>query len=184
MNKITARSFVHPWHDLSVGQDAPHTVNSIIEIVQGSKAKYELDKENGYLRLDRILSTHLTYPFHYGFIPQTYCDDKDPLDILIICSEPLFPLTIVEATVLGSMSMIDGGEQDDKIIAVASNDPLMKQKNTLSDLNPELLNTISYFFANYKAAENKVVHVEGFLERDHAHTIVEQAIALYNRTFK
>ena len=182
-NKQSDR-FFHPWHSLSVGSNAPVTVQSIIEIQQGSKAKYELDKPTGFLRLDRILSSHLRYPFHYGFIPQTYCPDDDPLDILLLCSEELVPLSIVEATVLGAVKMIDGGEQDDKIIAVATHDPAMKKIKNLHDLNSETLENIRHFFENYKKPEGKEVVIEQFLEKDEAQKIVEKSIELYKKTFK
>ncbi|MGE0206704.1 MAG: inorganic diphosphatase [Candidatus Babeliales bacterium] len=175
--------FFHPWHSLSVGENAPETVQSIIEIQQGSKAKYELDKPTGFLRLDRILSSHLHYPFHYGYIPQTYCPDEDPLDILIVCTEKLLPLSIVEATVLGAVKMIDGGKQDDKIIAVATHDPAMKQKKELTDLNEQILETIKHFFENYKKPEGKEVIIEKFLSKKEAQNIVNESIALYNSTF-
>lgn len=176
--------FFHPWHSLSVGEHAPKTVQSIIEIQQGSKTKYELDKPTGFLRLDRILGSHLHYPFHYGYIPQTYCPDDDPLDILIICTEKLLPLSIVEATVLGAVKMIDGGQQDDKIIAVVTHDPAMKNKKELNDLNSQTLETIRHFFENYKKPEKKEVIIEKFLEKDEAQEIVEKSIELYNETFK
>lgn len=175
--------FFHPWHSVPIGDNAPETVQTIIEISQGSKAKYELDKLTGFLRLDRILASNLAYPAHYGFIPQTYCDDKDPLDIILICSENLLPGSIVEATVLGAMNMIDTGEQDDKIIAVATHDPFMKQKKDISDLNPELLNTIKYFFEHYKKPEQKTVIVERFIDAQEAKKLVQQSINLYKQTF-
>lgn len=182
-NKPSDR-FFHPWHSLEVGKKAPTHVNSIIEIQQGSKAKYELDKLTGFLRLDRILSSDLRYPFHYGYIPQTYCPDNDPLDILIVCSETLLPLSIVEATVLGAVKMLDGGEQDDKIIAVATHDPAMKHIKNLSDFNQETLKTIRYFFEHYKKPEDKEVIIEQFLDKDEAEKIVEKSIELYKKTFK
>lgn len=183
MNSQQSDRFFHPWHSLSVGTNTPETVQSIIEIQQGSKAKYELDKPTGFLRLDRILSSHLHYPFHYGFIPQTYCPDKDPLDILIICSEKLLPLSIVEATVLGAVKMIDGGQQDDKIIAVATHDPAMRNKKELIDLNSQVLETIRHFFENYKIPEGKEVIIEKFLPKNEAQGIVKKSIELYNQHF-
>ncbi|MEX0940768.1 MAG: inorganic diphosphatase [Candidatus Babeliales bacterium] len=176
--------FFHPWHSLPIGPEAPNKVQSIIEIQQGSKAKYELDKLTGFLRLDRILASNLSYPFHYGFIPQTYCPDNDPLDILILCSEALLPLSIVEATVLGAIKMLDGGQQDDKIIAVASNDPFMKGKKELSDINPETLNTIQNFFENYKKPEGKTVIIQDIMNREDALNIVKDSVKLYQKQFK
>lgn len=175
--------FFHPWHSLSTGDNTPEQANGIIEITQGSKAKYELDKKTGFLRLDRILASNLSYPFHYGFIPQTYCPDNDPLDILILCSEPLLPLSIVETTILGAMQMIDEGEQDDKIIAVPTHDPFKKHCKDLKDIEPEALNAIKSFFQTYKQPENKTVIVEKFLDRQQACNLIAKAQELYKKTF-
>src|SRR6201985_3767282 len=108
----------HPWHQVLPGENIPETVHAINEIPKGSKAKYEIYKEPGLLKLDRVLFSSVMYPANYGFIPQTYCDDHDPLDILVVCSVGVFPMSIFEAKVVGVMRMIDNGEQDDKIIAV------------------------------------------------------------------
>lgn len=183
MKQVTFDRFFHPWHSISPGDDAPNQVNGIIEIQQGSKAKYELDKKTGCLRLDRILSSHLCYPFHYGFIPQTYCQDSDPLDILILCAEQLTPMSIVQATVLGVIKMVDGGEQDDKIIAIASNDPLMKHITNLDELCQTVVQSIVYFFQEYKKPEGKVVVIESVESREVARKIIMQAIDLYAHTF-
>ncbi len=175
---------LHPWHSLSFGDDAPNTVNTIVEITKGSKAKYELDKQTGLLRLDRVLRTHLTYPFHYGFIPQTYCDDNDPLDAVIICSEPLVPLSIVEATPIGALHMIDGGQQDDKIIAVATHDYAVNGITSLDELPADLLVTIKEFFENYKKLEEKQVVVERFLNKQEAHQLIKDGITFYKCALK
>jgi inorganic pyrophosphatase len=183
MHQAKTDRFFHPWHSVPIGDNAPEQVQSIIEIQQGSKAKYELDKLTGFLRLDRVLASNLTYPFHYGFIPQTYCPDDDPLDILILCSEQLLPLSIVEATVLGAVKMIDGGEQDDKIIARATHDPFMKQVNDLTQINPEQIEMIRSFFEQYKKPEGKDVVIEGFLDKKEAIALVEQSIDQYKNKF-
>lgn len=175
---------LHPWHSLSYGRGAPVTVNTVIEITKGSKAKYELDKDTGLLRLDRVLMTHLTYPFHYGFIPQTYCDDNDPLDAVIICSQPLIPLTIVEATPIGALHMIDGGQQDDKIIAVATHDHVVNGIKSLSELPVDMVDTIKEFFENYKKLEEKQVVVERFLNKEEAYLLIENAIEFYKRAIE
>src|SRR6478672_7751927 len=114
------RTVLHPWHGASFGSKAPEQVNAMIEIPQGSRAKYEIDKESGLLKLDRIIFSSFHYPVNYGFIPQTYGDDKDPLDILVITSIPVQPMCLMEAKVLGVMHMVDSGDADDKIIAVAA----------------------------------------------------------------
>lgn len=173
---------LHPWHALSYGKGSPETVNAVIEITKGSKAKYELDKETGLLRLDRILRTHLTYPFHYGFIPQTYCDDNDPLDAVIICSEPLVPLSIVEVTPIGALHMIDGGQQDDKIIAVATHDHSVNGIKTIEELPQDLVETIRDFFQTYKKLEEKQVIVDRFLSKQEAHLLIEQSIDWYKKS--
>lgn len=183
MNYLS-HQFFHPWHSLPAGPNVPRIANGIIEITQGSKAKYELDKETGFLRLDRVLASNLSYPFHYGFIPQTYCQDNDPLDILILCTEQLIPLSIVEATILGAIQMIDEGQQDDKIIAVATYDPFKSHCKELDDLGPETLNSIQSFFQEYKKPEHKIVQVEKFLNRESAYGILEDALNLYEATFR
>lgn len=174
---------IHPWHTLSHGKDAPVTVNSIVEIARESKAKYELDKETGFLRLDRVLNTDLRYPFHYGFIPQTYCDDNDPLDIIILCSEPLLPLSIVETTIVGAINMIDGGEIDYKIIGVATYDPYVQRIKDLNDIAKERLATFRFFFEHYKQQENKKVEIKGFLDKKAAQKLVLESIQMYKNTF-
>jgi len=169
----------NPWHDLSYGDAAPEIVTAVIEIPNNSRGKYELHKESGMLMLDRVLSGAVRYPANYGFIPQTYCDDKDPLDILIIASVDLYPLCIVEARVIGVMKMVDGGEMDDKIIAVAANDPYYKEVKELSDLPKMQLAEIKHFFEDYKTLENKVVEVKEFKNRETAISIVKESIELY-----
>src|SRR5690606_1492072 len=129
---ISIMSISHPWHEVSPGDDVPSSVNAIIEIPKGSKAKYEIDKKSGLIKLDRVLFSSVMYPANYGFIPKTYCDDKDPLDILVLCSVDVYPMSIIEAKVIGVMHMIDNGEQDDKIIAVAKNDMSVNYINDLS----------------------------------------------------
>ena len=124
----------NPWHDIHYGDEAPEYVNAVIEISKGSKGKFELDKETGYLMLDRVLFSSVHYPANYGFIPQTYCDDKDPLDIMVITSIELPPLCMVKAKVLGVMKMMDQGEADDKIIAVAENDMSVIHYEDVSEL--------------------------------------------------
>ncbi len=170
----------HPWHQVSPGEDLPNSVNAIIEIPNGSKGKYEIEKESGLVKLDRVLYSSVTYPANYGFIPQTYCDDKDPLDILVLCSVDLYPMTLVEAKVIGVMHMVDGGEQDDKIISVAKNDPSYNHINDISELAPHTMKEIVQFFESYKALEGKSVVIEGLHGRTYAQSIVMESIELYN----
>lgn len=169
----------HPWHSVSPGKDIPDTVNGIIEIPKGSKGKYELDKESGLLRLDRVLFSSVHYPANYGFIPQTYCDDKDPLDILVICSIDVDPLSIIESKVIGVMHMIDDDEQDDKIVAVAKNDMAVNYINDISELPPHTVTELRRFFEDYKKLEHKQVIVEQFLGKDDAYRIIREAVELY-----
>lgn len=173
----------NPWHDVERGNNAPQTVNGIIEIPKGSKAKYELDKESGLLKLDRVLFSAVHYPAAYGFIPKTYCDDNDPLDILVLCSVDIVPMCLVEAKVIGVMQMIDGDEEDDKIIAVAAHDISVNHFNDISDLPPHTLNEMQRFFEDYKALEHKHVTVERFMGREDAYRIIDDSIKLYNETF-
>ena len=172
----------HPWHQVSPGEDIPNVVNAIIEIPKGSKAKYEIDKDSGLIKLDRVLFSSVMYPANYGFIPQTYCDDKDPLDILVLCSVDVYPLSIIE--VIGVMHMVDGGEQDDKIIAVAQNDQSVNYIEDLADLPPHTMKEIVRFFQDYKALEQKQVNIEHLLGKRYAHKVIEESIKLYDATFR
>ena len=174
----------NPWHDVSRGDATPAVVQSIIEIPKGSKGKYELDKESGLLKLDRVLFSAVHYPAAYGFIPQTYCDDKDPLDILVLCSVDIVPMCLVEAKVIGVMQMVDQDEEDDKIIAVAAHDISVNHYNDISDLPPHTLLEMRRFFEDYKALEhNKHVTVERFMGKEDAYRIINASITLYQDTF-
>lgn len=173
----------HPWHSVSPGDELPSVVNAIIEIPKGSKAKYEIDKDSGLLRLDRVLFSSVMYPANYGFIPKTYCDDKDPLDILVLCSVDVIPMSIVEAKVIGVMHMVDNGEQDDKIIAVAKNDMSVNHINELEELPPHAMKEIVRFFQDYKALEKKDVTVEQLHGRDYAWQVIRESVTLYQDTF-
>ena len=150
----------HPWHGVHYGVNAPRVVNAIIEIPQGSRAKYEIDKDTGLLKLDRIIFSSFYYPCNYGFIPQTYGDDKDPLDILVITSMPVQAMCLMEAKVLGVMHMVDSGDADDKIIAVAANDPSVGTIITSKNYPNIFLTNLRHFFEEYKKLENKTVKVD------------------------
>ncbi len=173
----------NPWHNVSYGNDVPKIVNGIIEIPQGTRAKYELDKESGLLLLDRVLYSSVYYPANYGFIPQTYCDDKDPLDILVLSQIHVVPLCIVPAKVIGVMRMLDGGEADDKIIAVAAGDPSVNHINDISELPKHFISEMRSFFEDYKKLENKTVKVEEFENAEVAQKILQQAIEDYKKMF-
>jgi inorganic pyrophosphatase len=174
----------NPWHDVTFGEEAPSVVNGIIEIPKGTRAKYELDKDSGMLKLDRVLFSSVYYPANYGFIPKTYCDDNDPLDILILSQIDIVPLCIVSAKVIGVMRMIDGGEADDKIIAVAAGDPSMNHINDISELPDHFISEMRNFFEDYKKLEHKTVVVEEFQNKELAQEIVLKAIQDYKDKFQ
>jgi inorganic pyrophosphatase len=175
---------IHPWHDISYGVNAPETVTAIIEIPKGSRAKYELDKDSGLLRLDRVLYSSVYYPANYGFIPRTYCDDHDPLDILILSQINFEPLCLVDARVIGVMRMLDQNEADDKIIAVASQDMSVNHITDITELPSHFISEMKHFFEEYKTLEHKTVSVEDFLGKDFAQNIVRQSITDYQSMFR
>lgn len=175
--------FFNPWHNVSPGDELPAIVNGIIEIPKGTRAKYELDKESGLLKLDRVLFSSMYYPANYGFIPQTYCDDQDPLDILIISQIDVVPMCIVPAKVIGVMRMLDNGEADDKIIAVSAGDPSVNHINDISELPQHFILELRNFFEDYKKLENKTVKVEDFLGKETAIEILNESFELYKKYF-
>lgn len=173
----------HPWHDVNIGHHTPEIVKGIIEIPKNHRAKYELDKESGMLILDRVLYSSINYPANYGFIPQTYCDDHDPLDILVVSQIAIVPMCIVDAKVIGVMRMMDGGEMDDKIIAVAANDMSVNHFNDISELPEFWIKELRSFFEDYKKLENKTVVVEDFQDRHTAMEVIDQSIIDYKKKF-
>lgn len=170
------------WHSVENHFEGD-IVEGIIEIPKGSRAKYELDKESGLLRLDRVLYSSVYYPANYGFIPKTYCEDKDPLDILVISQIDIVPMCLVSAKIIGVMRMLDQGEADDKIIAVAAGDPSVNHINDISELPQHFVFELRNFFEDYKKLENKTVVVEDFLDKTTAMKILQESIELYNTTF-
>jgi len=174
----------NPWHSVSYGEDAPDIVNGIIEIPKNTRAKYELDKESGLLKLDRVLYASMYYPANYGFIPKTYCDDNDPLDILILSQIDIVPMCIVSAKVIGVMRMLDGGELDDKIIAVAANDMSVNHINDITELPPHFFKELRNFFEDYKKLENKTVKVEEFQNAIIAKKIILKSFEDYQKLIK
>jgi inorganic pyrophosphatase len=174
---------LHPWHAVNYGKNAPDTVNALIEIPQGSRAKYEIDKTTGLLKLDRVIYSSFHYPVNYGFIPQTLGLDNDPLDILVLCSQSIQPLCLVEANVIGNMQMIDSGAKDDKIIAVAAKDPSVNYIKTIDELPKHFLSELKNYFEQYKVLENKQVQIDKFQDKEDAFQIIKEAIELYTQTF-
>jgi inorganic pyrophosphatase len=174
---------LHPWHGAHFGFDAPAQVNALIEISKGSSCKYEIDKATGLLKLDRVIYSSFHYPINYGFIPKTLGDDGDPLDILVLCSESINPLCLVKATVIGNMQMIDNGEKDDKIIAVATNDPSVNHLKDINELPEHFINVLKNYFENYKVLENKIVEIDDFQNKEIAYKVIEDAISMYKDHF-
>lgn len=172
------------WHSFNENRITKDKFFACVEISLGSKNKYELDKESGLLKLDRILYTSTHYPANYGFIPKTYADDDDPLDVLILCNESIIPLTIVECKPIGVMHMIDNGKFDEKIIAVCVNDPFYKDYNSIKDLPPHVSEEIKHFFSVYKTLEGKKTKVENELDdADVAKEIIQDSIDRYKEKF-
>jgi inorganic pyrophosphatase len=174
----------HPWHGTHYGDQAPKKVTALIEIPQGSRAKYEVDKATGLLKLDRVIYSSFHYPINYGFIPQTLGQDGDPLDILVLCSQSIQSLCLVEATVIGNMQMIDTGQVDDKIIAVATKDPSVNHYQKVADLPDHFLLELRNFFEQYKVLENKKVEIDNFQDKETAYKIISEAIDFYKESFK
>jgi len=175
---------MHPWHDISPGEKIPAIVTALIEIPKGSKAKYEIDKPSGLIKLDRVLYSSVHYPANYGFIPQTYADDKDPLDILVISQIELPPRCLVEAKVIGVMRMTEKGEMDDKILAVAHHDIAVNYVESLGQLPPHTTVEIKRFFQDYKILEHSRIEVEEFFGKEKAFEIILKNIADYKAHFK
>ena len=174
---------INIWHDIAPKRITPEDFMAVVEIPKGSKKKYELDKETGLIKLDRILYTSTHYPANYGFIPRTYGDDLDPLDVLILCSEPLEPLTLVQCFPIGMISMIDNGRNDEKIIAIPFNDPTYNEYTDISQLPKHIFEEMSHFFTVYKALENKETAVNEVSGRESALQIIAQSIDSYVEHF-
>ena len=172
---------IHPWHDVTPGENIPQEYNSIIEIPFGSSVKYELDKQSGLIKLDRILYSAVYYPANYGFIPQTLAEDDDPLDVLVLCQETVVPLTIIHARTIGLMTMVDAGKKDHKIIAVATDDPEFNSYKEAAEMPPHRLTMLRRFFQDYKQLEGKAVEVDDIQPAKVAYPIIEDALARYSR---
>ena len=171
----------HAWHDISPGDGLPQEFSVVIEIPSGSSVKYELDKESGLIKLDRVLYSAVYYPANYGFIPQTLAEDDDPLDVLVLCQETVVPLTLIHARAIGLMTMIDAGKKDHKIIAVATQDPEFNAYTEASQLPEHRLNMLRRFFLDYKQLEGKAVEVDVITPAQHTYPIIEDSLTRYSQ---
>ena len=171
---------IHPWHDVTPGEKLPQEFRSIIEIPFGSNVKYELDKDSGLIKLDRVLYSAVYYPANYGFIPQTLAEDDDPLDVLVLCQEAVAPLTIMQARAIGLMTMIDSGKKDHKVIAVATGDPEFNSYHEASEMPQHRMVMLRRFFQDYKQLEGKAVEVEDIEPAKHAYPVIQDALRHYS----
>ena len=171
---------MHSWHDVKASRVTPQKFLAMIEISKGSKNKYELDKETGHLILDRVLFTSTHYPQNYGFIPRTFADDYDPLDVLVLCSEGILPMSLVECAPIGVLIMTDNGLNDEKIIAVAVNDPFYNNYKDISEVPQHIMDEIKHFFAVYKTLEGKDTSVDVVKDHVEAERIIEQSLKNYH----
>ena len=171
------------WHSMNPKRISPEKFIAVIEIPKGSKNKYELDKETGLIILDRILHTSTHYPANYGFIPRTYGDDGDPLDVLVLCSESLAPMTMVECYPIGVITMMDCGKMDEKIIAIPYNDPNYNNYRDISDLPSHIFEEMTHFFSVYKTLEGKDTLVDEPTDRENAVAVIEKCINHYIECF-
>lgn len=171
------------WHDIREERITPEDFYAVIEIEKGSKVKYELDKESGMLMLDRILYTSTHYPASYGFIPRTYADDGDPLDVLVLCSEPIAPLSLVQAYPIGVITMIDNDSNDEKIIAIPFGDPTYNCYRSIDALPSHIFTEMRHFFQVYKELENKETAVNEVMGQREAVQIIEKCIQNYKDNF-
>lgn len=171
------------WHDISPKRIAADEFIAVIEIPQGSKMKYELDKETGLLKLDRVLYTSTHYPSNYGLIPRTYADDLDPLDVLALCSEPIIPLTLVKCYPIGAINMLDNGRYDEKIVAIPVDDPTYNTYKDISEIPHHIFDEMRHFFSVYKELEGKQTVVNEVVGADEAKKIIQKAIDSYIENF-
>lgn len=172
---------IHPWHDVTPGEHLPQEFNALIEIPMGSSIKYELDKRTGLLRMDRVLYSAVYYPANYGFVPQTYAEDDDPLDVLVLCQEAVAPMTLVTARAIGLMTMIDTGKRDHKILAVAVGDPEFNSFRDARELPSHRLTMLRRFFQDYKFLEGKSVEVDEIQSAEEAMPVIEDALQRYSQ---
>jgi inorganic pyrophosphatase len=173
----------HPWHDVSIGDEAPDEFNIVIEVSKGSKVKYEIDKETGLLKVDRILYSSVVYPENYGFIPQTLADDDDPLDVLVLMQQPVLPLSILKVRPIGLLPMVDEGENDENIICVHIDDPVYKGYSNVNEFPEHQLSEMQQFFMEYKKLEEKEVSVGDISGPEDAVEYIRRSIEQYKEHF-
>lgn len=171
------------WHDIEEDRVKKDDFVGVVEIPRGCNNKYELDKKTGLLKLDRILYTATHYPANYGFIPRTYAGDNDPLDVLILCQEAIYPLTLVECYPIGALRMIDNNEEDEKIIAIAKHDPFLNTYKDISEIPAQVSEEIKHFFEVYKQLEGKQTTVDKIMGREEAEQIIEKCMENYKEKF-
>jgi inorganic pyrophosphatase len=179
---ISPRPF-HPWHDIPTGSEPPHVVTAVIEIPKHERNKYELDKELGVFRLDRVLHSSVHYPGDYGFVPRTLSGDGDPIDVLVLMTEPTFTGCLIEVRPIGVFNLLDRGEEDEKLIAVPTADPYYRRAMDLADLPEHALREIEHFFLVYKDLEGTRTESRGFADADGARRAITEAIARYGKSF-
>lgn len=171
----------HPWHDVTPGENLPLEFNALIEIPMGSSVKYELDKTTGLMRMDRVLYSAVYYPANYGFIPQTLAEDEDPMDVLVLCQEAVYPMTLVQARVIGLMTMLDSGKKDHKVLAVAMGDPEFNSFREAEELPHHRLAMLRRFFQDYKYLEGKSVEVDEIEPAEKAMPVIQDSLERYTQ---
>lgn len=172
---------MNPWHDVKLNLNENYELSCVIEIPALSKVKYEIDKETGLLKVDRILYSSVHYPCNYGLFPQTYCDDGDPLDVLVLGQSPVFPLSIMRVRPVGVLRMLDQGKGDDKIISVHIDDPEYNHIHKLSEIAPHKISEIKQFFESYKALEKKEVEIHSIDDEKTARLVIDESIRAYEK---
>ena len=175
---------LHLWHDVKSGRNVPEEVTAVIEIVSGSRNKYELDKETGLLKLDRVLYSAVHYPADYGFIPRTLHEDGDPLDVLVLVKEQTFPGCLIDVRPIGVLRMLDRGEPDDKILGVPLHDPAHEEYFDIADIPQHMLREIEYFFSTYKDLEGRRVQAAGWEKSERAMQIVQDSVERYDKKYR
>jgi len=173
----------NPWHDVTIGKDVPKILNAVIEIPKNSNLKYELDKESGLMKLDRPLYSAVHYPGDYGFFPKTLADDNDPLDVIVLSNFSVYPNTLVEVRPIGMLEMIDSKEKDDKVIAVYSSDPRMKEYESITNVPDHIKLELKHFFETYKTLQGKEVKVLSLKGISAAHSEIEKSVKRYDEKF-